>query len=364
MRVLQFTKAYHAYIKDFDRRHPSAGTLGYERRHRLMLEDGFLAIHVLGPAYVPGSDVKFVVENDSKAQSLWAQEKGMSSRDPFDILLAQIEEHRAEVIYTLNATPFAGAFLKRLPGCVKHSVCWHASPTRGVDLSGYSLRVCNFPNFLSEWESNGLRCAWFDPAYDPAMAGHAANEDRPIDIAFAGQFSAHHSERNQFLERVAGFAGKYNARFALLHPRWKPILDVRVIRRIPTFIPYLPRALRPISQAAVYGVGMYELFGKSKIVINAAIDVAGGFRGNMRCFEAMGCGACMLSDSGSYPSGFKPGEQFETFANPTEACERIEALLSSPDRRRAMARRGHDFIASTFTRDRQWRRFRELVGTL
>jgi hypothetical protein len=51
---------------------------------------------------------------------------------------------------------------------------------------------------------------------------------------------------------------------------------------------------------------LYELIGKSKIVLNGVIDMVGRDRGNMRCFEAMGCGALLLSDEGNYPKGMKP----------------------------------------------------------
>jgi hypothetical protein len=32
----------------------------------------------------------------------------------------------------------------------------------------------------------------------------------------------------------------------------------------------------------------------------------------MRCFEAIGCGALLVSDAGCYPDGMKPDETMET----------------------------------------------------
>ena len=46
--------------------------------------------------------------------------------------------------------------------------------------------------------------------------------------------------------------------------------------------------------------------------------MAGGDRGNMRCFEATGCGAVLLTDSGSYPEGFVDGETMLTYSSPDE----------------------------------------------
>src|SRR5258708_36033204 len=40
-------------------------------------------------------------------------------------------------------------------------------------------------------------------------------------------------------------------------------------------------------------------------IFNGAIDMAEEDRGNLRCFEAMGCGALMISDRGRYPKGME-----------------------------------------------------------
>jgi hypothetical protein len=54
-----------------------------------------------------------------------------------------------------------------------------------------------------------------------------------------------------------------------------------------------PDAIAGIAKPPVFGRLLYELIGSSKIVLNGAIDMAGTDRGNMRCFEAMGCGALL-----------------------------------------------------------------------
>lgn len=364
MRVLQFHTFYRGYLDYFDKKYPDARTSSSSDRLALLLSDRFMAVHILAPAYRGDPDFRFVVSNDDISQRRWAAERQFPARNLTDILLAQIEEHQAEVIYSLNPVPYTADFLRRLPGCVKHTVCWMASPINGADLSGYTLRVCNFPNFLDDWKAKGWRSAWFDPAFDPIMANYATNQDRPIDIAFVGQYSRLHQTRNVLLERLATLGDRFRVTFSLLHPRWRPLSDLRGLRRIPTFVPYLPKQIRKVAQSAEFGIGAYELLSRSKIVLNAAIDVAGCFRGNMRCFEVMGCGACMVSDQGIYPPGFTPGEHFETFANAENACQIIESLLAQSQKREGIAKSGHDFVASSFAKEEQWRRFVKLVSDL
>src|SRR5207245_816326 len=90
---------------------------------------------------------------------LWAREHGLTPRASLaGILRAQIEEHRADVFYNIDATGWPANFVKSLPGCVKCVIGWHALPFQTVSFAGYDLMVCNFPSTLAE-----LRIGWFLP---------------------------------------------------------------------------------------------------------------------------------------------------------------------------------------------------------
>ena len=89
-----------------------------------------------------------------------------------------------------------------------------------------------------------------------------------------------------------------------------------------------PDAIAKIAKPPVFGRPLYELIGSSKIVLNGAIDMAGEDRGNMRCFEAMGCGALLVSDAGRYPEGMEAGETMSVYQNGGECLGQIESCLS------------------------------------
>jgi Glycosyl transferases group 1 len=79
----------------------------------------------------------------------------------------------------------------------------------------------------------------------------------------------------------------------------------------------------------VFGRQLYELIGSSKIVLNGAIDMAAADRGNMRCFEAMECGALLLSDEGNYPEGMDGRQTISTYESGIECVARIEDSLNN-----------------------------------
>ena len=61
------------------------------------------------------------------SSAVWARQQGLSSRvSPADILRAQIEAHRADVFYNLDATGWPRDLVKSLPGCVKRVIGWGA----------------------------------------------------------------------------------------------------------------------------------------------------------------------------------------------------------------------------------------------
>lgn len=364
MRVFQFGTGYPQYYADFERRFPAAREATFAERLELLRHDRSLGVHLLAPIDRRDPSAAFTFANDDVLQRAWAKERSFVPKHAVDVLLAQIEEHRSEVVYSLNPVQFPSEFVKRLPACVKKTVCWQASPHPRTDFSAYDVRVCNFPHILETWRQRGERAAYFSPAVDPEALMLADNTNRSIDVCFVGQYSPDHKVRNHLLEEVARLSSQYQVCLALMHAPRRSLLDIRYLRRLTRFLPGLPASLRRVAVPPVFGREMYALLARSRIVINAAVDMSGTFRGNMRCFEAMGCGACMLSDAGEYPPGMRPGVDFAVFSGHAEALASIHRLLGEPDKRQALAQQGTRQLADAFSPDRQWAAFQEIVAAL
>jgi spore maturation protein CgeB len=102
----------------------------------------------------------------------------------------------------------------------------------------------------------------------------------------------------------------------------------------------------------------------AKIVLNSAVDMAGADRGNMRCFEATGCGALMVSDIGNYPPGFVDNETMILYETEQEAVAVIENALEDAQLSRRVAVQGHEMISSRYSKTQQWADFKALVDRL
>ncbi len=323
------------------------------------------ATHILSPIQQHAEWAFFTNGDDVEVQRLWAKEQGLPARTSMgDILKAQIEHHRADVFYNMDTTGWKSEFIRSLPGCLKKVIAWHAVPLHGVVFSDYDLVVNNFPSILKAIQERGGRTEYFFPAWDPEFAPYAARQERPVDVLFVGGYSQLHRQRAAVLETISRLAGRYNIVFHLDRSRLCQLAESPLGYLLPLAKHRRPPAIRAIAEEPIFGRDYYEALSAAKIVLNGAIDMAGSDRGNMRCFEALGAAALLLSDEGNYPEGMTDGETITVYRSADDAVEKIKAFLDAPERRLEVARHGHDMVSTRYAKEIQWKRFETLVASL
>ena len=362
MRLFQNGGTYASYRSRLDEL--AAKELTFDGRRQKFLQDRFGAIHFLKPVLDRESSAFFTNGDDQVLQQRWAQEKGMPRRSTLEeILLAQIEDHGTEVFYNLHPVLYGTSFANRLPSSVKIRLCWLASPAPGIDLSGYDRVLNNFPSLLKNWRARGYPSEYFAPAVDPEMRRYGWGE-RPIDLLFVGGYSRHHLRRAKILERVAELAETKNVIYCLDASRLTRLAESPFGIFLPLKKFRRPKSIRSVVNPPVFGQALYDLLGRAKIVLNGAIDMAGDDRGNMRCFEAMGCGALLLSDEGLYPDGMIAGETIVTYGSPDSALEQARRYLDDWNAASAIATRGREQVEKIYSKPNQWQHFERIVSSI
>ena len=363
MRLFQNSAVYPAYASRH--RYGYRATPTFLAQSACFLEHRYGALHFLAPVLSGDSTAFFTNGDDEELQRAWAHEMGMPAKASLvDILLAQVESHRTEVFYNLDPVRYGNGFVHKLPGCVRKTVAWRAAPSPGADFGEYDLLVCNFPILLRNYQEQGWRAEYFAPAHDPVMDEYVSNRERAIDVLFVGGYSRHHSRRAAVLKAVAGLRSRYRIEFCLGRSRL-----TRLAESVAGFFPLMGRhqrssAVRAVSREPVYGRDLYALISRSKIVLNGAIDMSGQDRGNMRCFEAMGCAALLLSDAGLYPTGMQDGKTLLAYSSPSQARELVERVLTDWSCYQEVARRAHRMVRALYSKEHQWREFKRLVSRL
>jgi hypothetical protein len=355
VRVFQnngLSRGFRAHRSDGPHRSFAEGRAGF-------LDTRYAASHILLPVYSDSPDAFYTNGDDEDLQALWAREHGLQTGNLEQILLSQIEHHRTEVFYNLDPIRYGSSFVARLPGCVKKSICWRAAPSGDADLTKYDLVVCNFPSILDDWRQKGCKAAYFFPTHDPAMDAYAESRRDDFDLIFIGGFSRHHVKRSEALKAAASAPG-INARFYLEDSR---------LTRLANFLPFIPglgayrhpKEIRAVRANPIYGRDAYIVLSRSRIVFNGAVDMAGEDRGNMRCFEATGSGAVLLTDSGRYPEGFVDGDTMVTYSSNGEIPELIKRLTKEASWANSIAQAGCAMVRDRYSKERQWAKFQELA---
>lgn len=365
MRLFQSAGFGQHYLAAFNSGNRVSQYTSFADRRHSLLQDRYEATHILKPIYDCSDDCFFTVADDPILQTLWARQHGLAASNLTDILLAQIEAFKPDVLYQLDPILFPSSFVRRLPGCVKKVVAWRAAPIGTADLTAYDVVLSNFETLNARWREKGLHTAWFSPSWDPEMTPYAANVDRPVDVFFTGSYArtTGHDDRLSMLDAVAQLSDDYRIDLRLMFRKWGRLADKPVIRWIPVPI-RLPASLRAITGNPVYGREMYAALSSAKILLNPATDIAGAIRGNMRCWEALGCGTCMLATAGQYPEGFEPGVNFEIFTDVDDLRRQIRSLLGDEPRRAEIAKAGTEMLSRTWSKERQWDDFVSLLGQL
>jgi Glycosyl transferases group 1 len=361
MRLFQNSAVYAAYLPRLNSL--AADERTFRGRVDAFLQDRFGASHFLEPVLRGDESAFFTNGDDVVLQRMWAEENGLpANSSPESILLAQIENHRADVFYNLDPMRLQSSFVRRLPGCVKRSIAWRAAPSPGADFGAYDLVVCNFPSILKSYADKGWNTAFFFPAHDPALDEYASNETRPIDVLFIGGYSRHHRRRAQLLAKVASMHTRYSVVMHLDQSRLAQFAESPVGRLLPLAKHRRPRCVRRVSRPALFGRSMYSALSQAKVVLNGAVDMAGSDRGNMRCFEAFGGGCALLTDAGSYPEGMMNRATMLTYDDDSDALAKLSLFLDDAGLRAGITRAGNEMVRTRYSKRKQMERFYELAG--
>ncbi|MBV8537083.1 MAG: glycosyltransferase family 1 protein, partial [Alphaproteobacteria bacterium] len=192
----------------------------------------------------------------------------------------------------------------------------------------FDLVVGNhLPQHLHFFRDAGQRRLAWIPGIWVHHYGIPFRADRPDPPVFIGHIGAHHGHRRRVLESVRA-AG----------------LPLDILSEIP-----------PADAARRYS--------RSVAALNSSLN--GDF--NMRVFETLGHGACLLTDRLAPEAGltdlFGDGEALVCYDDPADLIEKLRATLARPAEALAIARRGFDLYQRDHRPEHKAKQlFSELVG--
>jgi len=412
MKFLIVSTDYPEFLDALYAAQPGLSARSYDEQLRA-LDDTLFGVSDFYPRNLRalGHQAHEVHFNNAALQRAWAAEHGVrmagrnaltlswrrgwipwlsfdAHRGLYDVLAAQIEHHRPDVLLTHAIAGIDPRFWNRMRGQYRLLAGQIASPLApDADLRPFDLMLSSLPNFVERFRGASLRAELFRLAFDPVVlerlaqpaSAHADARDNVGNIApdprvsardsrdnardsrdnarddgergaagecavsFVGSLSPHHADRIGWLEEVCA-----DGAVTVWGPGVEGLRDGSPVRRA--------------YRGAAWGRAMYQILRDSRISLNHHIGLSGPYANNMRLYEATGVGTLLITDAKRNLSEmFEPGREVVVYNSPQECRERIRYYLQHEDERRAIARAGQQRTLREHTYEQRMRQLVSLV---
>jgi hypothetical protein len=267
-----------------------------------------------------------VVANSDPLRELWARENRMKfKRNRSEELSDRLLKERPDVAYFQNVKLLEPGYLQGLreAGIVLAGQCSYKVDDPSV-LSGYDVVFTSFPHYV-EIHSGRAETRYLALSFDPRATADLGEYERDLGASFVGGLGDRNiwSAGQDAVEAVAAAIPEF---------KWWGYGGDRVPEG---------SSLRRAWQGTAWGVDMYQVYLRSKIVVNRHGEVAAGRANNMRLFEATGCGALLLTeDAPNLPELFKPGEEVVAYRSRADLVAKIDYYLRNDSEREGVAEAG------------------------
>ncbi len=327
-RCLFLNTFYDGFLKQEYSRHKTLASLSYKEQlthlnDQLFGDSDFYSSGLTAA----GFEAEDLIVNCRHLQSAYAREHGIDEQDLFAIIQKQIHEFDPDVLYLQDLSLFQDAHLQFLSNFGRHRkiVGQIASPIpEHAPLHLYDLVITSFPHFVDRLRAAGTQSIFQPLAFDSRVLDRIDTTSRPVDVSFVGGISSMHAKGTQSLIDIA-------ERTTL--DIWGYGADT------------LPEGhiLKKRHHGPVFGIDLFQAFGRSKITLNRHIDVAENNANNMRLFEATGCGALLITDyKDNLNSLFEIGEEVVAYRSVEEAISLIGYYRDHPEAARRIAKAGQE----------------------
>jgi spore maturation protein CgeB len=274
-----------------------------------------------------GWEVVDIVANHHGLQHKWAHEFGASGTLE-QILLAQIEYYKPDVLFFQDLSFLSAATLHQLrQKYLLAGQCSCPMPPR-ENVAAFHILFTSFPHYVDQFKSLGVHAEYLPLAFDSQILDivHKVENERDIDIAFVGGIGRdlHWQAGTELMEKVA-------TEFGPDHFVWYGYGFERIS---PT------SALGQCYHGQAWGLDMYRIYLRSKIVVNRHGEVAQNYANNMRMFEATGCGALLVTEQSQNIWDLFSARECATYLTHNECIQQLHYYLDNPEKRREIAFQG------------------------
>lgn len=253
------------------------------------------------------------------------------------ILREQIHTFKPDIILNQSLQEVPLPMLKEIKNSESRLIGQIASPLPKLnELKDYDLILSSLPNFIRKFKDYGIPAQYVKLAFEErVLESLNLQQNKQTNLK---NFNNNKVERDFPLVFVGSVTSAHRQRFELLEFLCKNT-DIKIwgsLYNIPANSPLYHRYM-----GEAWGIEMYKIFQRSKMVLNNHIDISEDDANNMRMFEATGCGALLLTDyKANINDLFEDGKEVVTYRSFSECLEKINFYLMHEDQREDVANAG------------------------
>jgi len=256
-----------------------------------------------------------LITNCNPLQDQWARENDYTGDDP--IWLEQIRRYEPDVVYAQGIWLVNDDTYPVIKEHCKLIVGQLGSVTNSYKLDKYDVIFTAIAPYVDRFREAGVSSYYLPLAFEPRVLDRIKKVERDIPLSYVGHLHHTHHRRKDVLKHLF-------KKFGLQY--WV---------------------------GEKWGLDMFEIMARSYIAANCNIDVEPDYVGNMRMYEATGCGALLLMNYGSNLGELFKDDEILIYHNPDEAVELVGYCLEHKEEGEAIAARGQARTLKDHTYDKR-----------
>jgi len=355
IRLFKCSEIYHPAYRWFLQNFPEGQNLSYQQhlsllfRQRIQWADFWKQNLEATGAFV----VEEVLRNATEIQNKWALENKIEVADPVSLVIQQAKAFQPDVFFA-HSFPTGSADLiarlRREVPSIRLVIGWDGIAHCSKDMFVGRDMMFTCADFITaEYKKAGVLAHTVPFAFEETVLedlGPVRPRPSPSFLGTLHLGGGGHNERIRLLYELQEKSGHHIDLYTST-PTGSMFENVQValgyLKRFEFDV--IPKAshLMKNSLGPRFGLEMFRAFAESPVTVNAHIDVAKSFAGNIRLFDATGCGACLLTDhKDNLSQYFEIDKEIVTFKSRQDCLEKLEWLMDHESERVAIARAGQE----------------------
>jgi hypothetical protein len=325
-KIMFLNVDYAAFTDRTYRDNPGLAHLPYVQQKARVLEEGFGdADHWARGMIAAGWDAEVVITNNHHLIGQWSLDNSYEWDVPETWVCERIRRYKPDVLFSMGLWIVNDRVHKIARGCGVKVIAGHCgSQLDNFEADRYDVIFTPTPQYVDKFAEAGVYCEYLPMAFAPRLYD-PKDRAKWNGVSFIGGITANHQRRYNLIKKVGEVLAPTGR---LLHCYGYGFDELKDAPGI-------------AYQGEAWGRDAYGILGFTEITINAHIDFVHPYVGNMRMFEATGCGALLITDWGeNIEKLFVPGKEVIAYKSITGAAAAVLYYLDHREEARIIAENG------------------------